>query len=234
MSYQEEELVNTSPFGYLHEDSVRAPDDLGPRQYIAIIGALMALGIQISLFVGSAIASLPYYWVFFCIGFIALFVAIEIVERFEQWWISILGAVFGNAGMGFMLAPWMTSPAQAWPTRLGALLSIGIVILVLVGIISPLFIRTVKAFAIAAAGTGVIGYGLNIAGLSIVPELQPLDYFFALLSLGFIVYYWSRALELPKTADNAVDTAGATYIYAAVTLLRIIEKLAEILFEQKK
>lgn len=230
---QQEELVNTSPFGYLHEDAFRTPDTLGPRSYVAIIGVLMALGIHVSLTVGEKIAALPYYWAFFCLGLVAMFAAIEIAERFKQWWLSIVGALLGNAGMGCLLAPWMTSPEHAWPVRLGALLSIGIVILIIIGIISPTLIRAVKAFVIAGAGAGLIGYGLNIAGLEVVPELQPLDYLFALLALAYVDYYWSKALELPRTADNAVDTAGATYIYAAATLLRIIERTADILFERR-
>ena len=52
-----------------------------------------------------------------------------------------------------------------------------------------------------------------------------LDWIVVLIFCGYIGYDWSRANQIPKTIDNAIDSAAALYMDIINLFLRILRIL---------
>ena len=56
-------------------------------------------------------------------------------------------------------------------------------------------------------------------------ESSVIDWIFALIFCGYIGYDWARANKIPKTLDNAVDSAASLYVDIINLFIRIIKIL---------
>ena len=54
-----------------------------------------------------------------------------------------------------------------------------------------------------------------------------IDWAVALLFCGYIGYDWARANQIPKTVDNAIDSAAALYMDIINLFLRILRIMGE-------
>ena len=56
-------------------------------------------------------------------------------------------------------------------------------------------------------------------------QIGLIDWIVALIFCGYIGYDWGRALEIPRTVDNAIDSAAAIYMDIVNLFLRVLRIL---------
>jgi FtsH-binding integral membrane protein len=64
--------------------------------------------------------------------------------------------------------------------------------------------------------------GFNVGG-----ALTILDCFGVIIFSGMVVFDWNRAMRLPRTLDNAVDSALAVYLDWFNIFIRLLSLLGE-------
>jgi FtsH-binding integral membrane protein len=50
-----------------------------------------------------------------------------------------------------------------------------------------------------------------------------MDWIVAVLFCGYLGYDWARAQSIPKTLDNAIDSAASIYMDIIILFIRILE-----------
>jgi len=98
------------------------------------------------------------------------------------------------------------------------------VIMVLLGTMYPTFFQSIaRGLFVALIGTIVVEcvmiYIFNIHHTII-------DYVVVLIFSGYIGYDWVRANSIPKTVDNAIDSAAALYMDIIILFMRVLRILA--------
>lgn len=208
-----------SPWGRLAAMSYSAAQhSLSERAFVVSIGSLLLFGILVTA-VSSTLfpGSLPG-WACGLFGLLMVFAGVETSVRNQEWKGSLIGLMISHLGLGAMIGPFATD-FTSWPIRSLTLLSIGILILTLIGWTRPSAIRGWGSFLLAA----VLAAGL---GMSLPLTITLGDILAATSALAFLDYYWTRALDLPRTLDNAVDSACAVYLDVFDQAFRLIERFS--------
>ena len=94
-------------------------------------------------------------------------------------------------------------------------------VMMILGSLVPIFFKKIGA-ALAIALLGVIAIELIEIYVFQVHH-GFIDWIIAVIFCGYIGYDWARANSLPKTVDNAVDSAAALYIDIINLFLRILK-----------
>ncbi len=209
---------------FSRDESTSSGPIISGNLYNLVIGLVLCWGFFINYLIvknipAQSIAQINPF--IFMIGyFVSCFIGISMFKKSDNPFISFIGYNFVVVPFGFIINMVV---AQYDPMIVQEAIRItGLVtaFMMLLGTLFPSFFRK------------IIG-GLTIALFAvIVIELIEVlifkvhhgffDYIVVLIFCGYIGYDWARANSIPKTLDNAVDSAASLYIDIINLFIRIL------------
>lgn len=194
----------------------------------------------------NLIIGLTLFWGFAVNWYMVTAIPVESIQGINPW--VFIGGYFVSCFAGVMLFSASSNPFVSFLGYNLVVVPFGFIINLVVAQYSPDLVRS--ALEITAAITLImmclgtmfpkffqsIGRGLFIALLAAIvvelimifvfqQKLAIMDFIVALIFCGYIGYDWSRANMIPKTVDNAVDSAAALYMDIINLFLRILSIL---------
>lgn len=204
-----------------------ADAEISAHLYNAIIGITLLIGFAINYAMvkhipAEAIASINP-WVFFIGYFACCFAGVALFSKSDNPAISFLGYLLVVTPFGLIIN--LVVSRYSADVVGNAIQATGVItcIMMLLGSMYPGFFKS-------------IARGLFIALLcTIVVELVMIfvfnahhtivDWAVVLIFCGYIGYDWARANSIPKTVDNAIDSAAALYMDIINLFLRLVRIL---------
>ncbi len=201
--------------------------EISAHLYNAIIGATLLIGFAINYAMvkyipAEAIASINP-WVFFIGYFACCFAGIALFTKSDSPPVSFLGYLLVVTPFGLVIN--LVVGRYSADVVGNAIQATGVItcIMMLLGSMYPAFFKS-------------IARGLFIALLcTIVVELVMvfvfnthhtlIDWAVVLIFCGYIGYDWARANSIPRTVDNAIDSAAALYMDIINLFLRLVRIL---------
>ena len=193
-------------------------DEMSLRGYIAAVTNFTLYGIIVALLVGfNTRAWQPGWALFLLVGLGIPIVGILISVASDNWLISLFGYTLVTVGLGAICGP----AVAMYKTHvvLSALAATGGVTLTmsLVGILYP---RSLESWGSYLFGALLALFFARIAQSFMAAFGAPeslwympwLNYAGTVLFSLYIIFDWNRAVRLPHTLDNAVDSAVAIFL----------------------
>jgi FtsH-binding integral membrane protein len=182
-------------------------------------------------------------WGFVLNWMIVRYVPPQAIEHINVW--VFLGGYFASCLIGVYLFTKSTNPIVSFTGYNFVVIPFGLVLNVITSGFAPSLVLTaMRTTALVTMIMLVLGtlfprFFAQIAGaltialsVALVVELVEvfvfrihhniLDWIVALIFCGYIGFDWGRAQQLPKTADNAIDSAAALYVDIINLLVRIL------------
>ena len=209
------------------ERTQTAGTEISAQLYNAIIGGTLLIGFAINYAMVkyipvAAIASINP-WIFFIGYFVCCFAGIALFTKSDSPPVSFLGYLLVVTPFGLIIN--LVVGRYSADVVGNAIQATGVItcIMMLLGTMYPAFFKS-------------IARGLTIALLcTIVVELVMvfvfkthhtlIDWAVVLIFCGYIGYDWARANSIPKTVDNAIDSAAALYMDIINLFLRLVRIL---------
>lgn len=203
------------------------PDSISTETYIRTI----ALATLLLAGVTAGGVALSYNWeptwVLLIGSFVLAIIGIFVFELSDDPGISSVGVIMMSVGMGLMIGP-VVALYDADIVLYALLTTCAIMgIMSLAGIIYPQFFDGLGPFLLG----GLIF--ILLAGVGQIVLLQngvEFEWLDLLLLWGgmliftlYVAYDWARAMELPRTYNNAIDVAGALILDAINLFIRLLE-----------
>lgn len=198
-------------------------DTISARLYNAIIGAVLLWGFAINAIIVSfvptpAIMSMNPI-IFLLLYFALCFGGIHIIHHNDSPIISFFGYNLIVVPFGFVLNLCISQYSST--VVIASICVTGCVTLIMM-ILSTLFPSVFKKLGavlfIALLAVIIVEVALLFFGTH--PGI--IDWIVALIFCGFIGYDWARANEIPKTVDNAIDSASSIYVDIINLFVRIL------------
>ncbi len=198
--------------------------EISARVYNLIIGVVLCWGFWINwLMVGSispeAITAINP-WLFFIGYFASCFLGVYLFSSSSNPLVSFVGYNFVVVPFGFVINIVVSRYDPS--LILEAIQVTGLVtgVMMLLGVMYPAFFsRIVGALTIALVVVIIVEL-IMIFTVGTVPAL--IDWIVVIIFCGYIGFDWGRANQIPKTVDNAVDSAAALYMDIINLFLRIV------------
>ncbi|MFG0456794.1 Bax inhibitor-1 family protein [Shewanella mangrovisoli] len=207
----------------------RTTDDtlIGAGLYNLVIGLTLLWGfamnyIMVSHIDPEAIASVNP-WVFFIGYFASCFFGIYLFQSSSNPLVSFIGYNFVVVPFGLIINMVVSQYDPELVTEAIRITGLVTIAMMCLGTLFPAFFQKIA---------GVLTIALLLV---IVVELIEififkthhgiLDWIVVLIFCGYIGYDWGRANQIPKTVDNAVDSAAALYMDIINLFLRILRIL---------
>lgn len=169
----------------------------------------------------------PFSWLMLIVAFVFGVAGVLTFTISTDWPISLVGVSIMSIFLGIMIGP-AVATYNADVVIKAIITASGVTIVMsVVGLIVPKSLESWGSFLLGALALLIVGnlarVFLPLFGFSQDP-LGVLDWIGALVFTAYITYDWNRAIRLPKTVDNAIDTAGALildWVNLFIYLLRI-------------
>ncbi|MDH1468499.1 Bax inhibitor-1 family protein [Shewanella bicestrii] len=207
----------------------RITDDtlIGAGLYNLVIGLTLLWGFAVNYIMVShidpeAIASVNP-WIFFIGYFASCFFGIYLFQSSSNPLVSFIGYNFVVVPFGLIINMVVSQYDPELVTEAIRITSLVTIAMMCLGTMFPAFFQKIA---------GVLTIALLLV---IVVELIEififkthhgiLDWIVVLIFCGYIGYDWGRANQIPKTVDNAVDSAAALYMDIINLFLRILRIL---------
>ena len=201
-----------------------AEQEVSSRLYNFTIGLVLCWGFWVNwLMVGhipvEIIRSINH-WVFF-IGYLAsCFFGVYLFNTSSKPLVSFIGYNFVVVPFGFVINMVVSNYDRSLVLDAIQVTGLVTVIMMLLGIMFPVFFKKIYgALTIALLVVFVVElFQIYVLGI----HQNWLDWAVAIIFCGYIGYDWGRANQIPKTIDNAVDSAAALYMDIINLFLRIL------------
>jgi len=207
----------------------RITDDtlIGAGLYNLVIGLTLLWGFAVNYIMVShidpeAIASVNP-WIFFIGYFASCFFGIYLFQSSSNPLVSFIGYNFVVVPFGLIINMVVSQYDPELVTEAIRITGLVTIAMMCLGTMFPAFFQKIA---------GVLTIALLLV---IVVELIEififkthhgiLDWIVVLIFCGYIGYDWGRANQIPKTVDNAVDSAAALYMDIINLFLRILRIL---------
>ncbi|ABK46373.1 response regulator receiver protein [Shewanella sp. ANA-3] len=207
----------------------RTTDDtlIGAGLYNLVIGLTLLWGFAVNYIMVShidpeAIASVNP-WIFFIGYFASCFFGIYLFQSSSNPLVSFIGYNFVVVPFGLIINMVVSQYDPELVTEAIRITGLVTIAMMCLGTLFPAFFQKIA---------GVLTIALLLV---IVVELIEififkthhgiLDWIVVLIFCGYIGYDWGRANQIPKTVDNAVDSAAALYMDIINLFLRILRIL---------
>ncbi|WP_447469047.1 Bax inhibitor-1 family protein [Vibrio harveyi] len=198
--------------------------EISSRLYNFTIGAVLCWGFWINwLMVGNipveSIAAINP-WVFFIGYFASCFFGVYLFSKSSNPLVSFVGYNFVVVPFGLIIN---LVVSRYDPSLVLSVIKVtGLVtgMMMLLGTIFPAFFQRIAGVLTIALVVVLVAELFQIFILGIHQEW--IDWAVVILFCGYIGYDWGRANQIPKTMDNAVDSAAALYMDIINLFLRIL------------
>jgi len=198
--------------------------EISPRLYNLVIGVVLCWGFWVNwMMVGNIPAeSLQAIspWIFFIGYFASCFFGIYLFSKSDNPIVSFIGYNFVVVPFGLIINlvvsrydPNLVVEA----IKITGLVTVGMMAL---GTLYPAFFARIAGALTIALIVVILVELFQIFVLGI--HQSWLDWAVVAIFCGYIGYDWGRANQIPKTLDNAVDSAAALYIDIINLFLRIL------------
>lgn len=216
-------------------DKRRGYDVLSDRVFMFVLGLYVVGGLLASTFM----AALSYHWqapnliVVLVLGLGLPILGIMISFKSDDWMISTLGYALVVVPFGVLLGPVVALYQLQSVIQVVATTLVVSAALWAVGMLIPPIVQNWSAYIIGALLILIAGdltrLVMPIFGLQPV-TLQWWAWVGVILFSGLIVYDVNKAMQRPKTLNNAVDAAVGIYL----DILNLFLRLLEIMGKKKK
>lgn len=204
----------------------RETDDtiISATAYNFVIGATLLWGFWVNyLMVSNLDPNLAFAWgrwTFFILYFVSCFGGIYLFNSSDQPIVSFIGYNLVVVPFGFIVNAMVSQYQPA--IVLDAIRTTGgvTIIMMLLGSAYPAFFQKIVGALTAALFAVIIVEMIGIFFFDAHPGI--LDWIVALIFCGYIGYDWGRANSIPKTVDNAIDSAASLYMDIINLFLRIL------------
>lgn len=198
------------------------------RIYHATIGGVLLWGFGINFLTVTtipveAVLSIPF-WILIVGYLISVIAGTMIYQNSNNPAISFLGYNLIVLPIGIILTPLLNSIDQHIITE--ALLITGTFtgLMMFLGVTYPAFFLSIgRVLAVSLISVIVLELGISFF-MGTNPEI--FDWIIAVIFCGYIGYDWARANKIPKTLDNAVDSAASLYVDIINLFIRILSILS--------
>ena len=195
--------------------------------YNLVIGLTLAWGFALNWFMVTNIdpASIANIspWVFFIGYFASCFFGIYLFSKSNNPLVSFIGYNFVVVPFGLIINLVVSrydAELVSEAIRITGLVTIGMMCL---GTIFPEFFKKISGALTIALLLVIVVELVEIFMFGIHHGI--LDWIVVLIFCGYIGYDWGRANQIPKTLDNAIDSAAALYMDIINLFLRILRIL---------
>lgn len=205
----------------------RGEQEISSRLYNLVIGLVLCWGVAVNWFMLQAIPieiiiAIPA-WLFFIGYFASCLFGIHLFSRSTDPRVSFIGYNFVVVPFGLVINLVVSGfdPSLV----LEAIKVTGMVtgVMMLLGTMYPAFFKKIAGALTIALLIVIVVELFQVLVLGI--HQNWLDWAVVLIFCGYIGYDWGRANQIPKTVDNAVDSAAALYMDIINLFLRIIRIL---------
>ena len=200
---------------------------LSERAYNISIGLVLLWGfavnyITVQTIPVEAIVALPQ-WGLLIGYFVSCFIGIMVYTKSDNPLVSFLGYNFVVLPMGVVITPFVLSfdadiisQALIMTTAFtGLMMSLAMVYpKFFLSLGRTLFISLIAVIVVELVLAFVFGMSVGF-----------MDWIVALIFCGYIGYDWARANKIPRTLDNAVDSAASLYIDIINLFIRLLSIL---------
>lgn len=215
------------------QEYYRPADTISHEMYNLIIGGVLMYGFLVNCFMtaflGDSIMSFVYTNpIAFFVSYIVMVIAgVFMVKKSDNPAISFVGYNLIVVPLGMVIASTLTLYGMAgYSTTITYAFAITAGVTLLMMFVSSIypdfFLSLGRTLGITLLITLVIEIIMLIAGVG----LGIIDYIVVLIFCGYVGYDWAKANEMPKTVDNAIDSASELYVDIANLFLRILRILA--------
>lgn len=205
-----------------------APEEhqLTLRRYAVQIGGFVVLG-HLAAATGALLVGPVPGWPLAVAGILIAWAGLEASARTPSWKGSVGGHLVASVGVGLFVGPLFFQPALIWLRTAALAVLFGTMVLTAVAAVAPGLVRAFGSFILAlplASGFLWLTQGFWSRALG-APAPGAASTIAALLFLAYTDRYWTRALRLPRTLDNAADSACALYADTVHSFLVMIERM---------
>lgn len=148
--------------------------------------------------------------------FIVAIIGVVIAMKSDNPLISMIGFAMVAIPFGLMLGPVLAEYTTASIVKVLVLTTAIVAIFGVVGAVIPDNLEGLGSWVLGALLILLLGYLFvplaHFFGVETATALTALDWIGVVLFCGIVVYDWNRAMHLPRTLDNAVDSAVAVYL----------------------
>jgi FtsH-binding integral membrane protein len=200
---------------------------ISPAQYNLTIGAVLCWGFFVNWLMvknidPQAIVAINQ-WIFIIGFFGSCFFGVYLFTKSESPWVSFLGYNFVVVPFGLVvnIVVHRYDPELVLEAiRITGLVTFAMMVL---GSLFPAFFKKIAGALTIALIIVIIVEVVEIYIFGIHHGI--IDWIVVLIFCGYIGYDWGRANQIPKTRDNAVDSAAALYMDIINLFLRILRIL---------
>lgn len=196
-------------------------------QFNMIIGLVLSWGflanwIMIKYIPPSSILAIDPI-IFFIGYFASCFLGIYLFNSSKNPKVSFIGYNFVVVPFGLIVNIVVSRYQPALVIEAIQITAIVTVIMMIFGTIFPKFFQAIYGPISIALLAMIVIELIQIFVFHHVPEWT--DWVVVMIFCGYIGYDWGRALRIPKTVDNAIDSAAAIYMDIINLFLRILRIL---------
>jgi len=201
---------------------------ISPAIYNLTIGLVLCWGFFINWLMvknipAAAIADINI-WVFFIGYFASCFFGIYLFNNSENPVVSFIGYNFVVVPFGLIVNLAVSRYDSALVVEAVRITGMVTFVMMLLGTMYPVFFQRISGALTISLLIVIVVELVEILVFGIHHGI--IDWVVVVIFCGYIGYDWGRANNIPKTLDNAVDSAAALYIDIINLFLRILRILS--------
>lgn len=195
--------------------------------YNLIIGVVLLWGFAVNWLIVKSISAQSIqsinFFLFFAGYFASCFLGVYLFKSSTNPWVSFLGYNFVVVPFGLVVNVVVSQYDPSIVVDAMRITGLVTLIMMLLGALFPHFFEKIRGALTVALLAVLVVELVEIFILGIHHDV--IDWIVALIFCGYIGYDWGRANNIPKTVDNAVDSAAALYMDIINLFLRILRIL---------
>lgn len=200
---------------------------VGAGMYNLVIGLTLIWGFAVNYWMVTnidpeAIASVNP-WIFFIGYFASCFFGIYLFQKSSNPIVSFIGYNFVVVPFGLIINMVVSQYAPELVTEAIRITGLVTIAMMCLGTLFPAFFQKISGALTIALVLVIVVELIEVFIFNTHHGI--LDWIVVLIFCGYIGYDWGRANQIPKTIDNAIDSAAALYMDIINLFLRILRIL---------